>query len=286
MDTDTPVEAIDVPIVRLVPLRQRKVSAKDYAKLLANIRTVGLIEPLCVYREGDSFLILDGFLRYQALLELGVQTVPCLVLKTKDTYTANRQVNHLTRKQQGKLLRQAIAETSEETVANAFGDESLKARLRTGIEKELHPEILKAMEEEHITRAAAYQLTFVAHRRQLEVLELMREGKDSSAAFIRAQVLRTPANMRAKKRRGGNPWEKSGAKRRGLVTKLQEVEKHHDFYSALYRQYVGDLLKLAVYVRQVLTRPKLRAHLERQHPDMLQLFETVVAESEGKAEVG
>ena len=72
-------KAIDVPIVKLVPGRKRDIKAQHRARLVANIKAVGLIEPLCVYREGDQHIILDGHVRYEALLELGVQTVPCLV---------------------------------------------------------------------------------------------------------------------------------------------------------------------------------------------------------------
>ena len=67
------VEGTDVPIVQLTPLRKRKVSRRNYDKLLANLKAVGLIEPLCVCKEGDQFFILDGYIRYTALLELGVK---------------------------------------------------------------------------------------------------------------------------------------------------------------------------------------------------------------------
>ena len=63
---------------------------------------------------------------------------------------------------------------------------------------------------------------------------------DYSTAFAKAQVLMTPPAMRSKKHRKNTPWDKS-QKTKHLVKKLTEVEKHFDFYSALYRQYVGDL---------------------------------------------
>jgi len=89
------VKGMDVPIVKLTPIRKRTVSPKSYAKLVANIKAVGLIDPLCVCKEGDDYFILDGYLRYTALVEMGVDTVPCLVLPSRDLYTPNRKVNHL-----------------------------------------------------------------------------------------------------------------------------------------------------------------------------------------------
>lgn len=54
------------------------------------MKAVGLIEPLGVCQEGDQYFILDGYIRYTALLELGIETVPCLVLAGRDLYTPPR----------------------------------------------------------------------------------------------------------------------------------------------------------------------------------------------------
>jgi hypothetical protein len=69
---------------------------------------------------------------------------------------------------------------------------------------------------------------------------------------------------------------------RDLAAKLTEAEKHYDFYSSLCRQYVADPLKLAIYMRQTVTRPELRDYLAQHHPEDLAFFESVLAESEGK----
>ena len=58
------VKGMDVPIVKLTPLRKRKVSQRDYNKLLANLKSVGLLEPLLVCQEADQYFILDGYIRY------------------------------------------------------------------------------------------------------------------------------------------------------------------------------------------------------------------------------
>jgi len=250
---------------------------------LANIKAVGLIEPLCICQEGENYYIVDGYVRYQVLLDLGVQMVPCLVLAGRDIYTPNRQVNHLTAKQEAKMLRKALEKLSEETIARAFGLSSLAQRLDTGMTKQLHPEVLRALEQGQITRIAARELTFVSDKRQLEILELMRESGDWSLAFVRTQVLRTPQHLRSEKQHRMSPWERGAENRQKLVRKLQEVEKHHDFYSATYRQYVGDLLRLVIYIRQIVTRPALRDYLKEKHPDTLKLFESVLEENEGKS---
>lgn len=277
------VHAMDVPIIKLVPLRKRKVGAKNYKKLVANLKAVGLIEPLCVYQEEDQFFILDGYIRYTALLELGIETVPCLVLGSRDLYTPNRQVNHLSSRQEIRLLRDALEKVSEESLARAFGMESVRARLKTSLYRDLHPHVAAELDAGRLPQSVAQVLTYVVPKRQQEILALMQQGGDSSLAFVKAQVLATPAAMRNRKKRTNMPWQTAHQKKRDLAQKLAEVEKHYDFYSTLYRQYVSDLLKLAIYTRRIINHPELRNHLATHHPDDLALLQSVLAESEGKA---
>jgi ParB family transcriptional regulator, chromosome partitioning protein len=276
------VKGADVPIVHLTPLRKRTVSKKNYGKLLANIQAVGLIEPLCVCQEGDQYFILDGYLRYTVLLELGIGTVPCLVLPSRDLYTPNRQVNHISSKEEIRMLRKALEKLDESTIAKAFGVESLKERLNTALYRSLHPQVAAALEQGQLLQSVAREFSYVVPRRQEQILQLMRDGGDWSAAFAKAQVLATPPNLRSKKCRN-SPWQRGQKTKRDLVNKLAEAEKHYDFYSSLYRQYVGDLLKLVIYVRQIVSRPELREHLAAHHAEDLKFFESVLAESEGKA---
>lgn len=277
------VKGMDVPIVKLIPLRKRKISPRNYNRLVANLKAVGLIEPLLVCQEAEQFFILDGYLRYTALVDLGVETVPCLVLPSRDLYTANRQVNHLSPRQEITMLRQALEKIDEKTIARAFGIESIKSRLNTSMFRELHPQVVAALEKGQILQAVAKELTFVVPSRQLEILKLMQDAGDSSMAFVKAQLITTPPAARSKKVRKNSPWERGQQTRKDLVKKLTEVEKHYDFYSGLYRQYVGDLLKLSIYVRQIVTRPLLQEYLKKHHSETLKFFESLLAQSEAKA---
>lgn len=181
------------------------------------------------------------------------------------------------------MLRKALEKLDEATIAQAFGVESLKSRLSTSLYRELHPLVVAELDSGRLLQATARELTYVVAKRQLEILKMMKDGGDSSLAFAKAQILATPPALRSKKKRRTSPWQRGESTRRDLARKLAEVEKHYDFYSSLYRQYVGDLLKLAIYVRQVVTRHELHDYLAEHHAEDLQLFESVLAESEGKA---
>ncbi len=68
-------EARDIPIIQLRPLRERKISQREFDRILASIKAIGLIEPLIVFPEGEDFVITDGVQRYRALLDLGVGAI-------------------------------------------------------------------------------------------------------------------------------------------------------------------------------------------------------------------
>ncbi len=275
------VKGVDVPITKLIPVRKRTVSKKNHTKLLANIKTVGLIEPLCVCQENEQYFILDGFLRYQVMQELGIETVPCLVLDSRDLYTPNRQVNHLSSKEEARMLRKALENLDEITIASAFGIRSFKSRMNTSIYKELHPEVLAELEKGTLLQSVAKELTYVTPKRQLEILKLMQGSGDWSLPFAKAQILTTQTDNRSKKRRN-TPWQRSLNSKEDLTKKLTEVEKHYDFYSSLYRQYVADLLKLVFYIRQIINHPELKNYLTSHYPDDLHFLESILVENDSK----
>ena len=131
------VHGIDVPIVELIPRHQRKFAKKYYQRIEASLRAVGLIDPLIVFPLGDNYEILDGCLRYRILLELGVETVPCLVREHREGFTGNRMVNQLSASQEMRMLRKSLEELDEKTIANALGMEGIKHRLNLGLLKKL-----------------------------------------------------------------------------------------------------------------------------------------------------
>ncbi len=60
-------------------------------EIAANLYAVGQRHPLIVHRRGDSCEILDGNLRYEILLGMGVQTIPCVVDQSPPT---NQEQTH------------------------------------------------------------------------------------------------------------------------------------------------------------------------------------------------
>jgi hypothetical protein len=274
------VNAVDVPIVKLVPRNERQVSKKYLQRIEASLRAVGLIDPFVVFRQGDSYEILDGGLRYPMLLEMGVETVPCIVANQREAFTPNRMVNQLTASQEMRMLRKSLEELDESTIASALGISGISHRLNAGLLKRLDPSVAKAFEAGKLSLQSAKELALVKPERQAEILALMDSCNDYSATFAKGMVLKTPVAKRAKSNSQRTPWNRTEEKKTSLLNRLREAEQQQDFYSSLYRQYATNLMKLVMYVRSLASNPRLREYLSTKYPEQLEVFEQIINSTE------
>jgi ParB family transcriptional regulator, chromosome partitioning protein len=275
-------QAMDIPIIRLRPLRDRKVSKREYDRILVSIKAIGLIEALVVYPEGEDFVILDGVQRYRALLELGVEIVPCILGKRREAFTGNRMVNRVSPVQENRMIEKSLEELDEQTIAAALGLSGIGHRMKKTLLKQLHPEVAAAFDQGKITRTCALELTHVKPPRQKEILTVMDGYKDCSLPFARSLILKTPPSLReTRRRRKHDPWNKTAKRKDDLLKKLTDAEQKHDFYSRLYKQYTVDLLRLAIYARSLLTNSRIREYLDQHHPDIVGRFEAIIADARG-----
>jgi hypothetical protein len=242
---------------------------------------VGLIEPFIVFPHGENYEILDGCLRYRILLEMGVETVPCLIWKEREAFTGNRMVNQLSAAQEMRMLRKSLEELDEKTIANALGMQGISHRLNAALLKKLEPAVVKAFEGGKMNLQCAKELAHVKPERQAEILKLMGSCNDHSVTFARGLVLKTPVSKRAKTNGAKTPWAQADEKKQDLLKKLREAEQQQDFYSGLYRQYTTNLLKLVIFVRSLLTNDRVRAYLKERHPDQFEAFEQIIESTEG-----
>ena len=279
------VNGTDVPLDSLEPLRERPdlntKKHKGFQRILSSIQSIGLIEPLCVYPENGGYVILDGYLRYLACIELGHETVPCIVYEDKEAYTFNRMVNRLSGYQEIRMLRRSLETLDEKTIASTFGIKTIRYRLAPKLVEVLHPKVAQAFEQDLLGKAAAMEMACVKPPRQEDMLKEMKRVNDFSPAFIRALILKTPQELRTPNRNPRKGWSNDKGKRRELVARLEEAEKQHDFYTGLYRQYSADLLKMSLYVRKVITTPAIQAHLQQHQAGTLQELHEIVLASQG-----
>jgi Predicted transcriptional regulators len=260
-----PVKCKDIPLVKLVPIKKRTVTEHAMKKLRSTIEAVGLIEPLNVCPKDGTYEILDGYLRYKVLLELGVETVPCIIFKTRDIYTANRQVNHLSPIEETRMLRKAMEKVPEEKIAKTFGLKKINYKDQSRLISLLHPEVAKAYNDGKITRRCAEEISTVMPKRQLEILAVMQNIKKFDMSVVQSQILKTrQADRRSTKRK--SPWTKNEERKKTLAAELVQIREEHDFYNTLYRQLQRDLMVLVMYFREIIMNKDLEQYLKTNAP--------------------
>lgn len=77
-------------------------ASRKYAQIVSSVREIGLIEAPIVTFSDDGYMLLDGHLRLNALKDLGIQEVDCLVSTDNENFTYNKHVNRLSNVQEQK----------------------------------------------------------------------------------------------------------------------------------------------------------------------------------------
>ena len=54
------------------------------------------------------------------LIDMGVETIPCIIWKEKDGFTPDRMVNRLSPTQEVRMIKQSLGELDEQTIAKAL----------------------------------------------------------------------------------------------------------------------------------------------------------------------
>lgn len=284
VDVDRDMKPIDLPMASLTPVRKRSVKKAAFARLEANVRAVGLIEPLLVYQHMGQNFIIDGYLRFQILLHAGAQSVPCLIIDNLDLYTPNRQVNFLSRSQRWKMLNRALQVVDEPTLKAALDLKEIRKGFTQAQQAALCPQVLEREKKGELSKLACYHLMHVNFERQREILALVDQAGDHSSAFVKVQVMGTPPVQRQQGPGKHSPWNRAAETRKKLIDRLTEAERRHDFYQGVYRQYAADLVRLATHVRQIVATKELRQFLTDHHADELRMFKEIMQQFGGQAQ--
>ena len=287
MNTPLNINGMDIPLTALRTLEEREAvntkKHKGYLRIRASIQAVGLIEPLSVYAEGGTYVILDGYLRFLACQELRIDSIPCIVYPEKDAYSFNRMVNRLSGFQEMRMLRKSLETLDERTIANVFGMRTIRHRVAPNLLAQLHPKVAEAFEVDLFGRITANELLCVKPERQAEILADMKRVNTFSPAFVRAMILKTPPEQRNPNRKPSRRWSEDKVKRKDLMKRLEDAEKQQEFYTRLYRQYSADLVKMALYVRKVITTPAVADYLKAHHATTLQELSSIVMDTQVSA---
>lgn len=194
-ETETVVLSLD----QLTPLKTMRPGTKDskkYAQIVRSIRAIGLVEAPAVApdRKHDGrYFLLDGHLRIEALRDIGIDRVECIVSTDDETYTYNKRINRLVPVQEHRMVLRAMKRgVPEAQIAEALGLEITSVRRRARMLEGICPEAVELLNNAPCPFAVFDILRQMAPLRQIESAELMVGQNNYTAHFARALLVATP----------------------------------------------------------------------------------------------
>lgn len=274
------IETVTLSLDKIVPLKivtEHMKKDRNYRRIVASIRTGGIIELPLVARQGKGrYVLLEGHLRLEALKELGKTEMTCLVSTDDEAFTHNKFVNHISSVQEHKMILNAIKRgVPEEAIAQALDMDVTgiirKKRLLVGI----CPEAVELLEDKIIAAEVFSILKRLVAVRQIEAAMLMNDACLYTATYAKTLLMATPKEQLV------NPQKPKKVK--GLTP--EQIERVENESSTLHREYLlikenygldhMNLTILKGHLTTLLGNVKIVRYLAQDYPDFLKYFQKI-----------
>lgn len=274
---------VELPLDRLLPLRRLSANdarSKKYARIATSVREIGVIEPIVVAkadREGRH-LLLDGHLRYHALLDLGCKTTACLISDDDEAFTYNKRVNRLATVQEHYMIKRALDRgASEEMIARALGIDVKVVLRRSNMLVGISPEVADLLKDKNVNPHVFDILRKLKPARQYEAAELMISVGNFTGTYAKAILAATKQTDLAKPDR---PKEVRGMTVEQMARMERELDAINRDFKAVEATFGDDVLHLVLatrYLSRLLGNANVATYLQKRHPEILGEFQSIVA---------
>jgi RepB plasmid partitioning protein len=229
-------------------------------------------------RRRGAYFLLDGHVRVEALKELRISEVKCLLSTDDEAYTYNKRISRLAAVQENKMIVRAVDRgVPEERIAEALGLEILSVRRRFRLLDGICKEAIEILNDTPCPMKAFDILRQMASMRQIEAAELMVGQANFSTKFAQALLAATPekqlVHIEKKIRRETTSAisEQMARMERELASLQSQVKSVEDNYGI-------DNLHLTVakgYIAKLLANAKVVRWLAQNHQDYLSEFQSI-----------
>lgn len=275
-------EVFVVPLDRLLPLRQMtaKIAAsRKYDRIRNSVISIGLIEPLAVAPKDErgQHMLLDGHLRYHAMMAHGIAEAKCIVADDDDSFTYNKRVNRLATVQEHYMIKRAIDRgVPEEKIAKALGINIRALHRRKTLLSGISPEVADILKDKNVNGVAFDVLRKMKPLRQIEAAELMVSVNNYTLSYVQAILAATRQSDLA---RPDTPKKVEGLTPEQMAKMERELESLNRDFKAVEDTYGDDVLHLVLasrYLGRLVENEHISAYLGKRHPEMLAEFEIIV----------
>ena len=275
-------DTIVVPIDAILPVRaigKTVKSSHKYRQIAASIKEIGLVEPPVIWRDAlnpETFLLLDGHLRIEALKDLGHTEVEYLLSTDDEAFTYNKRISRLSPIQEQRMIAKAIERNvPPEKIAKALDINVRSLRRKATLIDGICEDAVSLLKDKMCPMAIFDVLRKMNTLRQIEAAELLVNANNYSVSYATAILAGTPqaqlANPTTTKRMKGMTAE-ALARMEGELSRLQQA------ISSIQDSYGQDHLHLTVvkgYLAKLVANPKVAKYLEKRQPEFLSEFRNI-----------
>ena len=275
-------EPLLLPLSAVLPSRKTPeglVTSRKFKQITASIEAVGLIEPLSVGKPDRSgqHILLDGHTRLVALKQLGFEQVPCLVATDDESYTYNNRVNRLSSIQEHLMIRRAVERgVTPERLAKALDVDISHIIKKLNLLEGICPEAAELLRDQTFSANLGAVLRKLKPTRQVECVELMVSANNITVAYAQALVAATPSNLLVGE---AKPKKMTGVSADQMAKMEREMGNLQEQFKLAEQTYGQDILNLVLakgYLAKLMANEAILRHLTRNHPDLLNEFDSIV----------
>lgn len=271
-----------VQIASILPVKvieKATKSSQKYRQIAASIREIGLVEPPVVIqdrRDPNSYLLLDGHLRIEALRDLGESEVECLISTDDEAFTYNKRISRLSPIQEQRMIAKAIERNvPKDKIARALDIKvrsiSRKAQLLDGI----CGEVVGLLKDRMCPLAVFDVLRKMSPLRQIEATELLINANNFSVSYASALLAGTPQAQLVTPQ---TPKRLKGMTAEAIARMERELSRLQEAISSIQDSYGQDHLHLTVvkgYLRKLVTNDRVGRYLEQYQPELFVEFQKI-----------
>ncbi|MEK7782027.1 MAG: plasmid partitioning protein RepB C-terminal domain-containing protein [Verrucomicrobiota bacterium] len=277
---------VELPLDRILPMRVVKNpgNLRRYRTILTSMPEVGLVEPLVVHpqrNQPNTYLLLDGHLRYLALKQLGKIVAECIIANDDEGFTYNARVNRLPPIQCHKMIVKAVRNgVKPERIAAALDMPLSVVRGLITLLDGIHEEAAEMLRDKNVTAKTIRLLKKATGLRQIEIAELMGNANNYTAGYAEALILGTRTDQLVNP---AAPKEKAGLTPEAVAKMEREMESLERDFKAIEATYTENMMSLTLarsYLRKLLKNAKVVRFLNTNYADLYSELETM-ATAEG-----
>lgn len=275
-------DMVQLSLSQIVPLKMIPANLSESAKykqILSSIREVGIIEPPVVSPEGRArqrFILLDGHMRIQALRDLGIDTVTCLISSDDEAFTYNKHVNRLSPIQEHRMILKAVERgVPEAKIAKALNLDVQRIILRRNLLEGICQDAADMLKDKMVAIGVFPILRRMIPYRQIEAVTLMNDTQSYTTSYARMLLVATPKDQlvqpdKPKNIKGLNPEQ--------IARMESEMASLQREYRLIEENFGTDVLNLTLtkaYLSKLLGNARIVRYLAQHHNEILREFQKI-----------